>query len=160
MTKAQQDQLAKAYNDWIAAKQTLIDKQNAVNAINQVLNNDPIKSGETILYYDGNNYTRSDLQIKGNNFANEASNLTDTIQFLEKAYNTLNSSLQAQDAAALAQSQANFNTQNPGVVAGIKNKIIEATTTAATTKYLIYGAIGIVIIIGALIIIRAKTKIA
>lgn len=160
MTQEQQTALTEAFNKVQAAQAGYTEAKNRADGMQAVLNADPEKYSTTILNYGGINYTRQDLQTNQIEQAAAAANYLNALNGYQAAYNVLKTTLDQLAAQELAQSQQNFNNQNPGVVADIKNKIISAATTQATTKYLIIGAVALVVIVGIVIVIRRTTKIA
>ena len=160
MTNEQNSALLEAFNKVQNTQAAYIASKNRAEGMQAVLDGDPQKWSSTILNYGGVNYTRADLQTSQIEQAAVTANYLQALNSYQAAYNILKTTFEQLAAQELLQSQQNFNNQNPGVVADVKNKMISAATTQSTTKYLIIGAVALVIIVGILIIIRRTTKIA
>ena len=81
----------------------------------------------------------------------------------KKAYNDFNASVTAQDAAAAAAAQNAFNLANPAAVVAIETAKASAannskTLMQGTTKYLIIGAIALVLVAVGIYFLRKKFK--
>lgn len=160
MNEQQTKQLSDAYNAWqVALNQSNGSYQEFLN-IEKVLNADPQKWSTTILNYNGNDYQRQDLQAAATRSYNAAQSQKNYANELKSAYDKLNSDILAANTAAAAAISAGaqnaFNAANPEVALAIENAKTKAASVQVTTKYLIYGAIALVIVIGVILIVRKK----
>jgi hypothetical protein len=126
---------------------------NRMNNANVVLNADPQKWSTTILSFEGNQISRQNLQNFATSLEGQVSTLTASIPSLQKIYDDAIKAETAANAAA-------FNIANPNAAVQIEQAKIAGATKAfiaqSTTKYLIWGAIALVVVVIGIIIYKKK----
>jgi hypothetical protein len=136
------------------AQTLLASKKERLSNANATLASDTQKWSTTQLQFDGGWHARSVIQTLANQLASEISTMeSTTIPNLQKLY----------DAAVKAEESANtaaFNIANPTAAVDVAKAKIEGATKAfiaqSTTKYLIWGAIALVVVVIGIIIYKKK----
>lgn len=131
-----------------AAEKSLRDLVARAASAQTVLDNDPQKWSTTILQFEGHGFKRVDLQGLVTGWYAQIEDLKKQVADKKTAYNN----------ALAAQSQSEAFQKNPGLLDTLKEqaKTQAAALAQGTTKYLIWGTVALVIIIGAIVIIRKK----
>jgi len=166
MTPDRQAQINTAYNNWQTALSAA--NGNALNAqnIQSILDADPQKYSTTPLTWQGVVFLRQDLQTELTKTQNNANSFASQASSLQTVYNDLVARLtaeqQSEDNQSNVEAEQNFQASNPSIIADLKKAetaiAAKAASVQGTTKYLIYGAIAIVLVIGGLYFFRSKFK--
>lgn len=160
MNQEQTIRLNEAYTAWRDALKNANASYDEFQSIQAVLNADPQKWSTTILQYNGSSFTRQDLQARCDQYYQLSLNQKKIADELKASYDKLSEDIQASNSAAAATAaataQAAFNAANPEIALAIETTKTKAASVQLTTKYLIYGAIALVLVIGVILIVRKK----
>lgn len=145
--------LETAFKNLQDAKNAVQTIQTRLGNVQAVLDADQQKWSTTILQYDGNNYQRSDLQVLANQLAAQLTSLQQSIPGLQALY----------DNAVKDQQNANATQvylANPSAAVDLQKAALDANTKTilaqSTTKYLIVGAIVLVVLVLGIVIYKKK----